>query len=82
MSVKYSSGPLGEGKGGSRYIIFRELYNPCDGAMNWGQQGPRTWIWQGRSGAQGKENGKRPSSRRIGGVEVRMPGSHHSPVAV
>lgn len=30
-------------------LYFRELYNPCDGAMNWGQQGPQTW-WNGRAG--------------------------------
>lgn len=54
MSVKYSSSPLGEGKGGSRYIIFRELYYPCNGAMDWGQQGPQTWeaewVWDPRQG--------------------------------
>lgn len=32
VRVKYSSSPLGEGKGGSRYIIFRELYYP----LQWG----------------------------------------------
>lgn len=55
MRVKYSSSPLGEGKGGSRYIIFRELYYPCNGAMDWGRQGPQTWevaewVWDPKRG--------------------------------
>lgn len=53
MRVKYSSSPLGEGKGGSRYIIFRELYYPCNGDL--GQQGSQTWevaeqVWGPRQG--------------------------------
>lgn len=43
MCVKYSSSPLGEGKGGSRYTIFKELYYPCNGAMDNGCQAPQTW---------------------------------------
>lgn len=82
MSVKYSSGPLGEGKGGSRYIIFRELYNPCDGAMNWGQQGPQTW-WNGKAGLVPKQGEWEEAFPQKGqGLAVRVPGSHRSPIAV
>lgn len=40
VCVKYSSSPLGEGKGGSRYIIFRELYYPLLWGHGLGIPGP------------------------------------------
>lgn len=43
MCVKYSSSPLGEGKGGSRYIIFRELYYPLQWGHGLGTRAPQTW---------------------------------------
>lgn len=38
--VRYSSSSPGEGKGGSRYIIFRELYYPLQWGHGLGMPGP------------------------------------------
>lgn len=57
MRVKYYSSPLGEGKGGSRYIIFRELYYPLQWGHGLGTPGPQTLdvteqVWGLRWGEQ------------------------------
>lgn len=43
VCVKYSSSPLGEGKGGSRQYIKENYTTPCNGAMDWRCQVPQTW---------------------------------------
>lgn len=40
VRVKYSSSPLGEGKGGSRSIIFKEVYYPLQWGHRLGSPGP------------------------------------------